>query len=255
MAGAAVELEAVRSYLDSYLDTCDIPDEPNAVNGLQVENSGQVYRVGAAVDACQATIHIAATHGCDLLLVHHGLFWRGNQPLIDSHFRRVRTLIQNDVAVYSSHIPLDYHAEVGNNAQLARALGLNSIERFGDYQGIALGACGTLVMSRAELVNRCHELLGHEPHVIAGGPEQVERVGVITGGAGSMIDEAKAAGLDTFITGEGAHYTHFDAEEGGINVIYGGHYATETFGVRALAQHLEQKFGLSWEFIDHPTGL
>ena len=255
MAGIQVELETVRSYLDSYLDIASIPDEANAVNGLQVGNSGHVTRVGAAVDACQATILMAATRGCDLLLVHHGLFWRGTQPLIDSHFRRVRTLIRNEIAVYSSHIPLDHHAEVGNNAQLARALGLSDIARFGDYQGIALGVCGTLVISRAELVNRCHELLGPKPHLIAGGPEQVQRVGVITGGAGSMIDDAKAAGLDTFITGEGSHYTHFDAEEGGINVVYGGHYATETFGVKALAQHLEQEFGLPWEFIDHPTGL
>jgi putative NIF3 family GTP cyclohydrolase 1 type 2 len=138
---------------------------------------------------------------------------------------------------------------------LARNLGLANIERFADFKGELLGVAGDLDLDRAELVNRIATTLNVDPHVIGAGPVRTTRVGIITGGAGSMIEEASAAGIDTFVTGEGAHHTHFDAEELGLNVIYAGHYATETVGVKALAAHLDERFGISWEFLDHPTGL
>jgi dinuclear metal center YbgI/SA1388 family protein len=251
----SVSLANVVEYLDEYLKVRDVPDEPGALNGLQVENAGEVSRLVAAVDACQATIDAAALESSSLLLVHHGLFWGGVKPVTDRRWKRLRSLISADVAVYSAHIPLDVHPEVGNNAVLARELGIANLEHFGDYRGTSLGFAGDLKCGRDELRDRLGQLLGSPPHVIAAGPEEVARVGVITGGAGSMIGQALEAGLDAFITGEGAHHTHFDAEEGGINVLYGGHYATETFGVRALAAHLEERFGLPWVFVNHPTGL
>ena len=167
----------------------------------------------------------------------------------------MRTLIKHDIALYSAHLPLDLHPEVGNNAVLARALGLGDIERFGEYEGQTIGFAGTMVASRDELVQRIRKLLRVEPRVIATGPESVNRVGVVSGGAGKLITQAADAGLDTYVTGEGSHHTYFDAEEAGVNLIYAGHYATETVGVKALAGHLEERFGLPWEFIDHPTGL
>ena len=250
-----VELPAIVEYLDRFLAVADIPDAPGAMNGLQVENSGQVTRIGVAVDACQATIDAAARAKAGLLIVHHGLFWGDSQPLIGRQRRRIRQLFEHDIAVYGAHIPLDCHPEVGNNAVLASKLGIRGTEPFGEHLGHAIGLAGTLAESRDSLVARVGEILGDRPHVIAGGPKAVRRIAVVTGGGGSMIGQARDAGIDTFLTGEGTHHTHFDAEEWGINVLYGGHYATETFGVKALAYHLEERFGLPWEFIDHPTGL
>jgi dinuclear metal center YbgI/SA1388 family protein len=159
------------------------------------------------------------------------------------------------VAVYSAHLPLDCHYEVGNNAVLARTLGIENLEPFGEFKQFAIGFAGTVHLSLKEFVSRVHNAVGSEPRVLQGGPSEIRRVGVITGGGASMIEEAQRTGLDTFVTGEASHHTHFDAVEGGINVLLAGHYATETFGVRALAAHIAERFGLPWTFFDNPTGL
>jgi dinuclear metal center YbgI/SA1388 family protein len=251
----SVELREVAGYLDTYLRTAEVPDDEAALNGLQVENGGRISKVGAAVDASARTVREAVRRGCDMLLVHHGLFWDGNRPVTGRRYARLKPLLDAGVAVYSAHIPLDVHEEVGNNVVLLKALGVEPEGRFGAYHGIELGWWGTLGVKREVLCARLDDVLGVRVHMMPFGREIVERVGVITGGGGSMIGSAIAAGLDAYVTGEGAHHTHFDAEEGRINVYYGGHYATETWGVRALAAHIEQRFGLPWEFIDHPTGL
>lgn len=254
-------LRTITEHLDQYLRVREVPDEPNAVNGLQVENaSGEVTRIVAAVDASLATIRsIARETGPDspLLLVHHGLLWQGNVPLTGRRYQRVATLLQRDIALYSAHIPLDVHPEVGNNAVLARQLGLASQESFDVYRGIPLGVQGRLEPpeAREALAARVERLLGGPVRLIPGGPARARRVGIITGGAGDRIGAAHAAGLDTYLTGEGAHHTYFDAMELGVNVIYAGHYATETVGVKALAAQLSERFGLPWQFHDHPTGL
>lgn len=250
-----MDLRQLTDYLDEFLEIDRVPDYSPALNGLQVENSGRVTRVAVAVDAAQATIEGAVRSGADFLLVHHGLFWGGNQPVTGRRYRRLRALLEADVAVYGAHLPLDVHPEVGNNAVLARELGIEIEGRFGEYKGHPLGVWGTLDVRREALAARLDETLGARVKVVPGGPERVRRVGVITGGAGSEVAAARAAGLDAFITGEGAHHNFFDAEEGGINLFLGGHYATEVWGVRALASHLEQRFGLPWTFVDHPTGL
>lgn len=249
------DLTQLTRYLDGYLRIADVVDDPEAMNGLQVENSGTVHRVAAAVDACQVTIDRAAERGADLLLVHHGLFWRGLESLTGRHGRRVRKLMEGDIALYSAHLPLDLHPDVGNNAVLSEMLGIKQTQPFGDYKGQAIGVVGALDMSLDDFVTSVRNCLGVDPHVIPAGPDRLNRVGVVSGGAGSMIEQARDAGVDAFLTGEGAHHTHFDAEEWGLNVVYAGHYATETVGVKRLAAHLEEKLGLPWEFIDHPTGL
>ena len=160
-----------------------------------------------------------------------------------------------ELIIIITHLPLDAHPEVGNNVQLAHAIQLNVEGRFGDFEGHAIGVWGKLSIERDELALRLRESLGGEPFVISCGPQRVGRVGIVTGGAASLISQARDAGLDTFITGEGPHHSYFEAEEWGLNVFYAGHYATETLGVKALAQHVSEKFSLAWEFIDHPTGL
>lgn len=256
MAGT-VPLSAITGYLDEYLRIGEVPDEPNAVNGLQVANrSGLVERIVAAVDGTMETIS-GAKSPRTLILVHHGLFWDGNLPVTGRRYRRLAALIEGDVALYSAHIPLDAHPEVGNNHVLGRRLGLSAIESFDTYRGAPIGVQGVLepALPRQALVDLVVKTLGTTVHLIAGGPESCRTVGIITGGAGNRIGQAAAAGLDTYITGEGAHHTHFDAMEFGVNAIYAGHYATETVGVKALAEHLSMKYGIPWEFHDHPTGL
>ena len=251
----AIDLAAVVSYLDRYLRTSDVPDAPNALNGLQLANGGTISRVTAAVDLCDATVQMAAQQGADLLLVHHGLFWGGLQRLTGRAYRRVAGLIRHNIALYSAHLPLDVHPEVGNNAVLAHRLGVARRGEFGEEYGMRIGVWGEVDIPRAVLAQRLGEVVGGHPRLMAFGPERVRRVGIVTGAAGSMIGQAAAQGLDTYITGEGAHHTFFDAEELGLNVFYAGHYATETFGVKALAERLCTEFDLPWTFLDHPTDL
>lgn len=262
MTNSGVPLASLVDYLDRYLRIREVPDEPSALNGLQVENRGQVSRIVAAVDATEATIQgLGATGGAVMLLVHHGLFWDGNQPVTGRRYRRIKGLLDRDAALYAAHIPLDVHSEVGNNAVLARRLGLTGTSEFGSYRGIPLG-----VMGEAPPALRPRSALGQAiarelavpreaVRVVAGGRAEVHRVGIITGGAGSMIAQAHEAGCDTFITGEGSAHHFHDAMELGLNVCFAGHYATETVGVGALAEHLAGRFGLPWEFHDHPTGM
>jgi len=254
--GAPVRLADVAAYLDTYLRIREVPDADGALNGLQAESaSGMVSRIVAAVDASLDTIQ--QTPPGSLLLVHHGLFWDGNLPLIGRRYRRVRALFDADIALYSAHIPLDVHTEVGNNHELARRIGLRELAPFDLYRGIPIGVQGVLEseMSREALVARVEQVLGSSAKLIPGGPRSVRRIGIITGGAGDRIRVAAQAGLDAYLTGEGAHHTYFDAMEFGINAIFAGHYATETIGVKALAEHLSARFGIPWEFHDHPTGL
>jgi dinuclear metal center YbgI/SA1388 family protein len=250
-----MDLAALVSYLDHYLGTPTVPDAPHALNGLQVSNGGTVRRVAAAVDVCAATVRMAAEQSADLLLVHHGLFWGGLVPLTDRLYHRVRSLIGHDIALYSAHLPLDLHPDIGNNALLARALGVRVRGEFGEEYGVRIGGWGELDLARGAIAERLAACCGGVPRLLAFGPERVRRVGIVSGAGGSLIVQAAAAGLDTFVTGEGAHHTFFDAEELGLNVFYAGHYATETLGVKALAERVHAEFDLPWTFLDHPTGL
>jgi dinuclear metal center YbgI/SA1388 family protein len=249
------QLPELVAYIDAYLRTASVPDDPRAMNGLQVENSGSVTRIGAAVDACQATILMAKAAGADFLLVHHGLFWGGPLPIAGLQGRRVRALLDSNIALYSAHLPLDCHPEVGNNYVLARTLGVANLKPFGEAEGIKIGVAGDLSIEVDVLAGLIASGLGHTPRVIAKGPRKVKRIAIITGAGSSQLDAAAAAGIDTFLTGEGPHHTYLQAEELGVNLIYAGHYATETVGVQALATHLSEHFSLPWQFLDHPTGM
>lgn len=253
-----MKLESLLQYLNAYLGIPDHPDYPTALNGLQVGGPDEVHRIVAAVDASEATVREAVERGADLLLVHHGLFWEGLQPLTGRSLRRIRPLLEHGVAVYSAHLPLDGHAEVGNAVMLARAVGIDPKGRFAAYHGADIGWWGTLeaATDAPGLVSRVEEALdGGRVRLVPGGPERVERVGVVTGGGASFIGAAAELELDALVTGEGSHHTFFDAMELGVHVLFGGHYATETFGVKALARHAAERFDLEWEFVDLPTGM
>lgn len=248
-------LAAIVAHGDKILRTRDIGDYDGAANGLQVENRGTVSRLAAAVDASHATVKLAIAARADLLIVHHGLFWSPAHPWTGKKYELLRRLLDNNLAVYSSHLPLDAHPRLGNNARLCAALGLKNLRPFFLTHGQPIGFKTRRTISRAELTRRLARATGAKPRVIPGGTEICRDIGVVTGGAGAELKQAASEGVDTFITGEGPHWTYALAEELGINVLYGGHYATETFGVRALASCLSKKFHLPWTFLDHPTGL
>jgi dinuclear metal center YbgI/SA1388 family protein len=250
-----VSLDEVVMYLDRELKTASIPDYPGAMNGLQLANNGHVTRIVAAVDASLPVIAAAAEGGPGLLVVHHGIFWQGVQALAGSFYRKLKVAMDAGLAIYSSHLPLDVHPEMGNNILLARAIGLQDIEPFFDHKGLSLGLRGSWSGNRGDLADALTVVLGSAAHICPGGPEIVSKVGLITGSAGSEVVKIAAAGLDTFITGEGPHWSYPLAEELGLNVFYGGHYATETFGVNAIAAITASRFKIPWGFVDHPSGL
>jgi dinuclear metal center YbgI/SA1388 family protein len=248
-------LKTIVKYCDRLLRTDDLKDYDRAANGLQVENRGTVTRIGAAVDASLATVKLAIRANADLLIVHHGLFWGPSHPWTGKRYELIHLLLERNLAVYSSHLPLDAHPKLGNNAQFCTALGLKKLRPFFFDHEQFLGFQSQAKISRIELAVRLQRATGAEPLTIPGGPGICRRIGVVTGGAGGDLKKAADEGVDTFVTGEGPHWTYAMAEELGINVLYGGHYATETFGVKALAAHLSAKYRLPWNFFDHPTGL
>jgi dinuclear metal center YbgI/SA1388 family protein len=250
-----VSLPSIVRYCDRLLRTSKIEDYSGAANGLQAENRNGVTRIAAAVDASEATVRLAIKAHADLLVVHHGLFWGPSHPWTGKKYELLRLLLENNLAVYSSHLPLDAHPRLGNNARLCAALGLKKLRPFFFDHGQFLGFQARQRISRDELARSLQRATGSRPLVIPGGPSVCLRIGVVTGGAGSELKKAAAEGVDTFVTGEGPHWTYAMAEELGLNVLYGGHYATETFGVKALAAELSRRFKVPWLFVDHPTGL
>jgi len=244
------------TYLDEYLRVKEIEDDSQ--NGLQVEGPEEVTMVAFAVDGCRAACEQAIADGAQLLVVHHGLFWDKPLRLVGPIFQRVKTLIEGDCGLYAVHLPLDFHPEVGNNAELARLLELKDARAFGEYHGSKVGIGGALdpPLPLEALVERLTQATGESPaRVLAHGPAEASQVGCISGGASFLIDQVADAGFDTFVTGETSHSFFHQAIEWGLNVIYGGHYATETLGVKALARHLEEKFGLETTFLNIPTGM
>jgi dinuclear metal center YbgI/SA1388 family protein len=248
-------LAGIVRYCDRLLHTARVQDYERATNGLQVENNGAVTRIAAAVDATLATVRLAVVAKADFLLVHHGLFWGAAHPWTGKRHELIRCLVENNLAIYSSHLPLDAHPSLGNNALLCKALGLEKLRPFFFDHGLFLGFQARAAISRADLARRLQRATGVEPRLVPGGPGICRRIGVVSGGAGEGLQKAAEEGVDTFVTGEGPHWTYGLAEDLGLNVLYGGHYATETFGVKALAAHLSKKFKLPWTFLEHPTGL
>lgn len=248
-------LAAVVDMCDRWLTPDLFTDYDRAHNGLQVSNRAGVSKIAAAVDASLATVSQAVQAGADLMIVHHGLFWSPTVPWTGKRHDLLRTLIESDMAVYSMHLPLDAHPTLGNAACLGRALGFKRMKPFFIQKGRSLGWRADLRISREELGERLGKVLGRPPILLPGGGKECRSIGICTGGAGAELKQAAAEGVDAFITGEGPHWTHALAEDAGINVFYGGHYATETFGVKALAEKLSKQFGVPWEFVDHPSGL
>jgi dinuclear metal center YbgI/SA1388 family protein len=243
------------TYLDTYLQISEFMD--NSQNGLQVQGREEIQNVAAAVDACQESIDAAAAANTDLLIVHHGLFWEKPEKLIGSHYRRIKKLLDAGINLYCAHLPLDTHPEVGNNAVLARRLGFELAEGFGEHHGRKIGVIAQMPasISQSEFLRRLRATLSKNVRADFLGSQEIQRIAVVTGGGAFLLPQALAAGVDAYITGEPSHSRYHFSKENRLNVVYGGHYTTETFGVIALAQHLKEKFQLPYQFFDFPTGL
>ncbi len=261
MNAPPVLLETIVDALDTELRTHEISDYSGAHNGLQVANRRGVSRIATAVDASRDTISAAAEQGADLLIVHHGLFWGGVQPIRGVTYDRLRLLFDHDIALYSTHLPLDAHPEHGNNVQLARALDLTPTGAFAEHQGFAIGVRGTADLDTAALVHRAQQYAasygGTVRTSLPAANRRTKQWALCTGGGANSdtLREAYALGIDTLITGEGPHHTAVDAIEHDLCIIYAGHYATETLGVQALGAWLHATFTLPHAFVLRPTGL
>ncbi|TVR51717.1 MAG: Nif3-like dinuclear metal center hexameric protein [Puniceicoccaceae bacterium] len=230
-------------------------DFPGAWNGLQVANGGEVRRIGAAVDAGLVPFRLAEQEGVDFLIVHHGLFWDNHRPLTGPAYVKIRTLLRADCALFSCHLPLDAHPEIGNNALLARELELAPKRGFLPFEGREVGLVAEGGLPRAELRRRLDMLFPGAVTAIEYGPETPAEVAILTGSGASAVAELRPAGLHTLVTGE-IRQNHFNlAQEHELNLYLCGHYATETFGVQALAREAAEHFGLPWSFLATPCPL
>jgi dinuclear metal center YbgI/SA1388 family protein len=255
------DLATIAVHLDTLLGTTVIPDYPGAMNGVQLANTGPIRRIAASVDISTQVIQGAVDADANLLIVHHGMFWGGAQPITGITYDRLRTLITNDVAVYSSHLPLDAHPTLGNNVLFARAMGLEPTGGFARYKAVDIGVQGESDVPTEDLIERANAFARVHGGIARATPvspgRRTRRWGICTGAGASTetLLEAQALSLDTLLVGEGPHHTAVAANETGLVVIYAGHYATETLGVRALAEHLTATFGIPGVFIEAPTGL
>jgi dinuclear metal center YbgI/SA1388 family protein len=245
--------DAIVTFLDDLLDA--VAFEDYGPNGLQVPGATEVERVVTGVSGHRELFERAEAEGAQLVLCHHGIFWGGSGAIDERLKRRLEVLFRADMSLVAYHLPLDAHPEVGNNALLCAALGLERAGAFGDVGGRPIGLVGRSEggLPAAELVERCRAATGREPLVVGDGPATVRSVGIVTGAGASTLDEAVALGLDAFVTGEPAERVKAEAEEAGMHFVAAGHHATETLGVRRLGELLAERFGVDHRFVDVPN--
>ena len=245
------KLDKIVEFLDSELLSQNVEDSSN--NGLQVENSGKVTGAVCGVDASLEFFTAARDRGADLLVCHHGISWGDSLKQITGiNYRRLRFLLENDMALYACHLPLDMHPRYGNNARLAEAFNLQNCRPFGLHGGAMVGLAGNLdkPVNYAQFKETVRAVVGREPQTMDFAKQTVQTVAVVSGGAAEDTEEAARQGIDVYVSGEPALQAYVVARDYGINAIFAGHYATETFGVKALDEILKDRFGIKTEFID-----
>jgi dinuclear metal center YbgI/SA1388 family protein len=249
----SVERSALITHLNSILSISDIPDD--SCNGLQVEGTGKITMIGLAVDACLAVYKKAVESDCQMVVAHHGLIWKGLTSITGTNKNQIDFLLRHGLNLYAAHLPLDMHSEFGNNIELARILGLIDIRPFGVYKGTTIGFSGTLpqALDVPKIGAAVSVAIGGTFLSLPFGKAHNRTIAVVSGGGSDALPEAVEKGIDCFVTGESAHWNHHRALEAGINVVYCGHYHTETLGVKALGRHLEKTFKVKTIFIDEPT--
>ncbi|WP_456369037.1 Nif3-like dinuclear metal center hexameric protein [Geoglobus sp.] len=247
-----MDLRHVVGFLDDYLNISAYPD--SSVNGLQVEGSESVEKVAFAVDASMQSFMYAVEVEADMLVCHHGIIWNGIERVTGLIRERLKFLLENEISLYAAHLPLDAHPEIGNNAMILRGIGVEPEEEFGEYRGTKIGYAGYTSAEFEEILEKLEERFG-EVGYMKFGDDIVEKVAAVSGRGAGYIEEAMRSGVDLLITGEIEHSAYHTAKDGGMNVIYLGHYSSETPGIRALMNVVEDKLGLEVEFLDIPTDL
>jgi dinuclear metal center YbgI/SA1388 family protein len=253
----AVARDELAAHLDELLEVANWADADKSLNGMQVAGSERVESVALAVDGCLETFERCAELGRKFMIVHHGLFWGSPLAITGSHRERVATLLNNGISLYAAHLPLDFHPLLGHNARIARALGLEDRGPLLKEGGMPVGTLAEAAepVELEKFVRALDEALETDCHTLAFGPEEVRRVGIVAGEGTKLLDEPLSSRIDTFISGEESHTVYHFAREFGVNVIFGGHYATEVPGLLALGEHISSRFGLDCELIPAPTGL
>lgn len=244
------------TYLDNYLRVAEIADY--GPQGLQVETTNtEVQRIALAVDVSPVIIETAVSWQADMLLVHHGVLWRQVERIAGPLGIRVQQFMAHGLNLYAAHLPLDAHPDVGNNAVLAKMFGVADVEWWYAPTNVPIAVVGDVPAQPGldELVNQVNTRLNTNAYVLAHGPARVQRLAILSGFGADKVAEAKALGADTFLTGETSHANYWAASDYGLNVIFAGHYATETVGVQALGTHLTKKFGVAARFFDFPTAM
>lgn len=239
----------IAKFLDRELHLHDFED--SSVNGLQVENSGATKKIALAVDACQDTFQKAVEAGCQMLIVHHGLIWYGMKNLTGLFYQKVKFLLDHNLALYASHLPLDAHPKYGNNIQIARLLNLQNLWPFGSPKH-EIGVLGKTDSSLRE-IKALLKKNKIKTFSLDFGKEKIKTVAISSGGGASEITMALKKGVDLFITGEPLHYIYHQAKEAQMNLLFGGHYETEVWGVKALGPLLQKTFKVQTQFLDLPT--
>lgn len=246
------------SYLNTYLDVGAYKE--SAINGLQVSGKKEIRKIAFAVDGVLETFEKAAAAGADMMIVHHGIYWGHQWALRGANYKRIKILMDHEMALYAAHLPLDAHGEVGHNVQLLKALGAKpeDLEPFGNYKGTTIGWQARIAeTTRDQLTERLEGVLGGSVKLLGFGPEKIKSIACITGAGADFgsVGEAKIKNIHYFISGEAQHPLYHFARESSVNVALGGHYHTEVFGLHALAKHLEENFEVETFFIDCPTGM
>jgi len=245
------------AFFRGFLDFEKFADD-SSLNGIQVDNDGSpVRKIAFGVDAVMSTFEHAAAIGAGALFVHHGLFWGAPARLTDNLRRRIKFLLDHNICLFGVHLPLDHHPEFGNNAVMAKLLGLENIEPFGVYHGKKIGCKGTFSapVTIEEAVKKINFMNRPAVGIFPFGKKECLNAAVVSGGGFDNVRDAIEENVDLFITGECAHFNYHECLEAKLNMIAGGHYNTEVWGVRAVMDHCAAKLGIDTEFIDNPTGL
>lgn len=249
-------MSITRNELDTYLqELLNVGDfDDLGPNGLQVEGRPEINKIVTGVSGCVQLFEKAIEKNADAIIVHHGIIWEFERPIYKgSYKKRVKTLLHNEISLFGFHLPLDAHAEFGNNAILANILNLTNKEPFGDFKGSKIGLKGKIDKRAENIFKIIKDKINQHPTIFAYGPEMVDQIGIISGGADKNIKEAVAEGLDMYITGEvSEHIMHYAREEG-IHFVAAGHHATERYGIQALGNHLADKFDIEVKFINIPN--